>query len=258
MTKNIFVLRHPKRFVVGVVGVLSLGVSACGSANDMAEVSASNASQSSDDSQASGAGVQVDPTTASASADHQGTGRAGELQYGDSIVDLLPAIDEAAEQRITSLPGFQPIEWDDLVPSGFSSEQILARYEDRLEAVEPGSAEIDELYAEMNAEYDAASLNTELDSEKVQLAGFVAPLTYVGDEITEFLLVPYFGACIHVPPPPANQTVMVSLAEGESLSLEESWGAVWVAGEMAASSVDTALATAGYTISGPAFGVYNS
>ena len=88
----------------------------------------------------------------------------------------------------------------------------------------------------MQAEYDDASLNPELDSEDIQLAGFVAPLTFDGDDITEFLLVPYFGACIHVPPPPANQTVMVTLADGESLSLEESWGAVWVAGKMMATT----------------------
>ena len=89
-------------------------------------------------------------------------------------------------------------------------------------------------------------------------AGFVAPLTYDGDEIAEFLLVPYFGACIHVPPSPLNQTVVITLAEGDSLSLEESWGAIWVAGTLDAGVADTALATAGYSIAGPVFGTYTT
>ena len=94
----------------------------------------------------------------------------------------------------------------------------------------------------------------------------MAPLTFDGDAITEFLLVPYFGACIHVPPPPANQIVKVTLAEGESLSLEESWGAVCVAGKMNVTTTDTDLDTfdgqisvvASYSITEPAFGVYDT
>jgi len=217
--------------------VVSLAASACATADDdaaMVEIGA--------------------PTT------HETANNPGELEYGESIVDLVPAIDTAsADEPVDStLPGFRSVEWEDLIPPGFSGDQILDRYQDRLDAAEPGSPELDALYEEMNAEYDDASVNPQLDSEDIQLAGFVAPLTYDGDDITEFLLVPYFGACIHVPPPPANQTVMVTLAEGESLSLEESWGAVWVAGKMIATTTDTDLATAGYSIAATAFGVYET
>lgn len=51
---------------------------------------------------------------------------------------------------------------------------------------------------------------------------------------------------------------MVTLEEGESLTLEESWGAVWVAGKMIATTTDTDLATAGYSISAAEFGVYET
>lgn len=179
-------------------------------------------------------------------------------QYGDSLDDWRDASGPSAAPANAVLTGFQAVEWDDLIPPGFSSEQILDRYEDRLAAAEPGSPELDDLYEEMNAEYEDASVNPQLNSIDIQLAGFVAPLTYDGDAITEFLLVPYFGACIHVPPPPVNQTVIVTLDEGDTLTLEESWGAVWVAGEMTVTSTDTSLATAGYSISGAQFGVYES
>lgn len=181
-----------------------------------------------------------------------------DLEYGDSIAGLTHVSGQPVESIVETLPGFRAVEWDDLIAPGLSSQEILARYEDLLTAAEPGSAEVDELYAQMNAEFESAAVNPQLDREKIQLAGFVAPLTYDGDSITEFLLVPYFGACIHVPAPSANQTVMVSLADGDSLSLEESWGAVWVAGELSASETNTELATAGYSISSAQFGVYET
>ncbi len=49
-----------------------------------------------------------------------------------------------------------------------------------------------------------------LDGQQVKLPGYIVPLE-VNEEgrTTEFLLVPYYGACIHVPPPPPNQIVHI-------------------------------------------------
>ncbi len=52
------------------------------------------------------------------------------------------------------------------------------------------------------------------DGRRVQLDGYVVPLTYDGVEVTEFFLVPYVGACVHVPPPPPNQLVYVRTGPG--------------------------------------------
>ena len=232
----------------GVVGLLAVVTTAC------AESSGGNT--------AGADGVDVADVVefadeSSGSDDRGGGSTFDDLEYGDSVDELDHLGRTEAAPANVAIPGFEPVEWDDLIPPGFTSEEVLARYEDRITSAPAGSPELDALYEEMNAEFETGSINSEFDGDKVQLAGFVAPLTYDGDEITEFLLVPYFGACIHVPPPPANQTVMVSLADGESLSLEESWGAVWVAGEMTATTNVTDLATAGYAISGPVFGVYD-
>ena len=151
---------------------------------------------------------------------------------------------------------FGLIEWPDLIPPGLSGEEIYARYEERFDAVEVGSVEGNQLYEEMIAEFDPEAINGQLDGQKIRLAGFVAPLTYEGDTVTEFLLVPTFGACIHVPAPPPNQTVLVTLEDGNGLSIDDTWGAVWVEGTMAIDASVTDLATASYTITRAASTVY--
>jgi hypothetical protein len=50
----------------------------------------------------------------------------------------------------------------------------------------------------------------ELNGQTICMPGFVLPLEYDGKKVTEFLLVPWVGACIHTPPPPPNQIVHVA------------------------------------------------
>lgn len=153
--------------------------------------------------------------------------------------------------------GYSAIEWADLIPPGSSGEEIMARFEQQLDEVEYGTAEAEELYEEIRAEFDPEAVNTELDGQQIRLAGFVAPLTYDDDIVTEFLLVPTFGACVHVPPPPPNQTIFVSVDKADGLTVDESWGAVWVEGTIAIEAATTDLAAASYKISDATSGVYN-
>ncbi len=50
-----------------------------------------------------------------------------------------------------------------------------------------------------------------LNGQTVRIAGYLLPLDYSEKAVRTFLLVPYIGACVHVPPPPPNQIVYVSL-----------------------------------------------
>jgi hypothetical protein len=54
--------------------------------------------------------------------------------------------------------------------------------------------------------WDNAPINPALDGAAVRIPGYVVPLEQTKEGVKEFLLVPYFGACIHSPPPPSNQT----------------------------------------------------
>lgn len=77
----------------------------------------------------------------------------------------------------------------------------------------------------------AQAVNTKLDGEAVRMGGYLLPLEYTGKKVTEFLLVPWVGACIHTPPPPPNQIVHVKLAEGYETS-GGPFAPVWVYGVM--------------------------
>lgn len=186
-------------------------------------------------------------------------------EWGASLDEFLEEIDSEtdsegdSETESSSAPpeGFKEIQWENLIPPGSSDEEIYARFDERIAEVEPGTPEADAVYEELQSEYDNQPVNPEIAGEAIQLAGFVAPLTYSGELVTEFLLVPYFGACIHVPPPPPNQTIMVSLDDGQGLTVEDSWGAVWVTGSLTIEGADTDLAKAGYTITGAQTGPYD-
>jgi hypothetical protein len=84
-----------------------------------------------------------------------------------------------------------------------------------------------------------------LDGKQVRLPGYIVPLE-VSEEgrVTEFLLVPYFGACIHVPPPPSNQIVHVTSELG--VKVDELYQPYWIEGPMQAKSSTSELAEAGY------------
>ena len=73
--------------------------------------------------------------------------------------------------------------------------------------------------------------NGELNGKKIRLPGYLLPLEFENKNVTEFLLVPWVGACIHTPPPPPNQIVHVKLENGFNIG-DEVFTAVWVNGVM--------------------------
>jgi uncharacterized protein len=87
---------------------------------------------------------------------------------------------------------------------------------------------------------------TELDGKRVRIGGYVVPLDFEATTVKEFLLVPFVGACIHVPPPPPNQIVYVKTAKG--FDVEGSFDPVYVTGALKVSSQYTGLAETGYSI----------
>jgi len=78
-----------------------------------------------------------------------------------------------------------------------------------------------------------------LDGTLIRMPGYALPLEFSGRGVTEFLLVPYVGACIHVPPPPPNQIVHVKL--GESFQPTDLYDPVWITGRITVKSATVSL-----------------
>lgn len=96
----------------------------------------------------------------------------------------------------------------------------------------------------MREAWDAAPANPAMEGAAIRIPGFLVPLEDTKAGMKEFLLVPYFGACIHSPPPPANQIIHV-LPKTPAPGLR-SMDAVWVSGTMKLVRSDTSMGTSGY------------
>ena len=146
--------------------------------------------------------------------------------------------------RAAHRPAFHQIGWPDLVPAGWTPPDVLKgmdvnRYQD-------GDPEAVDALSRMRHAWAGAPAVKSLDGHAVRIAGYVIPLDREGDEVHEFLLLPYFGACIHVPPPPPNQIIYVrSKAPLEGMMTMD---ALWVDGTLHVSSTDSPWGQAGYTL----------
>ena len=87
----------------------------------------------------------------------------------------------------------------------------------------------------------------EMNNKKIRIPGFIVPVDF-GDTqvVTRFLLVPYFGACIHEPPPPPNQTIYAEFEKG--IQLDSLWSPFWIEGMIMATKVEENMATAYYSL----------
>ncbi|WP_428034490.1 DUF3299 domain-containing protein [Amphritea sp.] len=138
----------------------------------------------------------------------------------------------------------EKIDWDILMPADYSPLAIFDTSQfSSLDDYDP-MAEI-KLKAMMEA-LSSAPVVPEMDGKMVRIPGFVVPLVEEGMKVSEFFLVPYFGACIHVPPPPSNQIIHVSFAPG--VNVENLFDAIWVVGKLSVKTTVHELGTSGYTM----------
>lgn len=137
-----------------------------------------------------------------------------------------PTIDVTAQEP-------KELYWEDLIPADFEP----------LDAV----PEIDHNnpMAQLNPN---APIVPELNQQYVKIPGFVVPLEGDDQALTEFLLVPYFGACIHVPPPPSNQLVYVKFEQ--PVPVDSLYDAIWVTGILTTETYSADIATTGYQLQG--------
>lgn len=127
----------------------------------------------------------------------------------------------------------EPLElyWEDMVPPNYQAPDTPLSHDGSM----------------MQLGIDAPIVEN-LDGKLVKIPGFVVPLEGTNKNTSEFLLVPYFGACIHVPPPPANQIVYVKFSK--AVPIDRLNDAVWVTGTLSTRGWEGDLATVGYSLVG--------
>lgn len=164
---------------------------------------------------------------------------------GAVLCSAIPDAGDAwARQNPATAGKARTIGWDDLIPKGWDPLQHF-RHRD-IATIREGSSEELALMRELREIWDNAPTRGELDGARIRLPGYVVPLDIArGGRLSEFLLVPYFGACIHTPPPPANQIIHVTL---KSPANWRAMDAVWVSGVLSTTRLDSSMGMSGYAM----------
>lgn len=156
------------------------------------------------------------------------------------------AADQARKAAEAEARGVTEIGWEDLMPEG-EEERLAQMYQSQMSMLYGGGGIAEGSAADAMVQIGTFNTVKELNSKKVRIPGYTVPFEYGAKaEVTEFLLVPYFGACIHAPPPPPNQTIFVST--DDPILLKDLAQAVWVEGVLTAETQESELADAAYTL----------
>ncbi|MEL7231651.1 MAG: DUF3299 domain-containing protein [Pseudomonadota bacterium] len=217
---------------------LALIVSACGGPSD--------------EGAAPQSGTPATKTTQSASEQPR---KSSETQYGDRIPEPKPSQRSAASNRLAALgqaelerdlSAYRELLWEELMPPG-EEEKLAQIYQQQMMMLYSSGPIMEGSAADAMVQIGTFNTVPELNETKIRIPGYTVPFEYGSNaQITEFLLVPYYGACIHAPPPPPNQTIYV-IAE-EPIRLRDLAQAVWINGTIFTEIQESELADAAYTI----------
>lgn len=178
--------------------------------------------------------------TAARAARHLGGKSAGGVEaarvgWRGGLVALLALVLACLVGCADEVEQVRTLTWDDLLPEGevavpqAVNHAFMPTFDDFPAAVDVGTV-------------------AALDGQVVRLPGFVVPLDVTEGKVASLLLVPYFGACIHQPPPPPNQIVHVSFVV--PVEVASMYDPVWVTGPMRVETYSGALAEASYVMDG--------
>ncbi len=184
-----------------------------------------------------------DPVSSEPAAERTDT----EVAPGTRVEEPEPEPNQSASvvQPITA-DGYMEILWEDLMPEG-EEERLAAMYQEQMMMLYSGGPIVEGSPQDVATQFGTFNAVKELDGVKVRLPGYTVPFDFSANAtISEFLLVPYMGACIHVPPPPPNQTILVRAPE--PVTARDLAQAVWIKGTLNIEIAETELADAAYVI----------
>lgn len=164
----------------------------------------------------------------------------------------------------TQAANYEEIDWVALMPEDDLS--ALLNRPEFLNDIADGSAadSVDDfaskqLEDEQAQRYQQALVSTRVieafDGKAIRIPGFIVPLEQNDEQkSTAFFVVPYFGACLHMPPPPPNQILYVEYKEG--IAVENLYDPYWFEGTVKIDNHESALGTSAYSLVLDSFALY--
>ncbi|MBU1425054.1 MAG: DUF3299 domain-containing protein [Gammaproteobacteria bacterium] len=165
-----------------------------------------------------------------------------------TIVSDYKVGDRLQQQEVKTKSKYRKVSWDDLIPKDWDPMAAFKGIDlSDLSKLKDSDPRAQEALQKLREAWVNAPIAPEMNGMRIRIPGFIVPLEVTNHRITEFLLVPYFGGCIHVPPPPSNQIIHVFPPKPLKKGME-SMDAVWVSGTLEAFPSDTDMGSASYRI----------
>ncbi|MEP6587922.1 MAG: DUF3299 domain-containing protein [Polaromonas sp.] len=140
--------------------------------------------------------------------------------------------------------GFRNTRWEDLGPKGWDQFKLIDELSKDMRSMSDSDPRAIAMMKKIKEIWDDAPTNPEIDGKAVRIPGYIVPLDQNSEGLKEMLLVPYYGACIHSPPPPSNQIIHVVLPQRAQGM--RSMDTVWVRGTLQISRSDSSMASSSY------------
>ncbi|MDB5990362.1 MAG: hypothetical protein JWQ10_1765 [Herbaspirillum sp.] len=171
---------------------------------------------------------------------------AAPYKVGDRLAqpDMAASAKAGAAAPAAAKSPYREIMWDALMPSDWDPMRPFKGI--KLDQLSDDDPRANNALAKAKKYWDKAPMNPKIDNVAVKIPGFVVSLEREGDALTEFLVVPYYGGCIHVPPPPANQIIHVH--SDKPIAGIRTMDAVWISGTIKLGTTETMMGVAGYNM----------
>ena len=168
------------------------------------------------------------------------------------------------ENNSSDAKQYKTVEWIDLLPA--DDLKALLNPPEYLTEIEENSLEDtidsrlknktrgnkDDRYQEA---LQSEKVVEDMDGRRIRIPGFIVPLEFDDEELViQFFFVPFFGACLHLPPPPPNQIILVDFPTG--IPIETLYTPFWISGKLNAKLVEKNIATAAYSMRMDVYEVY--
>jgi len=168
----------------------------------------------------------------------------GQYKVGDHLQQNPDLVATPYKPSVNSDASYKEIAWESLIPKDWDAMKPFKGL--KLDKLQDDDPRAEEALWKAKQYWKNAPIDPSMDGKAIRIPGFVVSLEREGEALKEFLLVPYFGACIHVPPPPANQIIHVHSAK--AVKDIRTMDAVWINGVLKVDHSDTLMGSAGYSM----------